>query len=141
MLCICSIGLTYLLFSSVFSDEELNELLDRSDMIGDKNPTSESDDSGIEARAFKEYYGYTGIKKEDSHNEELNSGAQIVDEDSNDAPCEVSPVRRSPVKKVNGVSENAQHAESKKLSLVVKLVLFFKSRDVLCVNISSSFPT
>ncbi|XP_034242114.1 lymphocyte-specific helicase-like isoform X2 [Thrips palmi] len=87
----------------VFSDNELDELLDRSDLIDGKVENSSSSGSKVEERSFKEYYGYTGTKKV-INDEEISSNVQIVDQDSNDAPCEVTPVKRSPMKK-NGSSE------------------------------------
>lgn len=82
----------------MFSDKELDELLDRSDLIEGKVENSPSDGTKVQERSFKEYYGYTGTK-EIVKEEEISSNVQIVDQDSNDAPCEVSPVKRGPVKK------------------------------------------
>lgn len=89
---------------TVFSDKELDELMDRSDLLeGKVNGTdSSSDGSKVEERSFREYYGYTGTK-EVTTEEENSSNVQIVDQDSNDAPCEASPVKRSPMKR-NGSS-------------------------------------
>lgn len=82
----------------VFSDEELNDLLDRSDLIEGKATTQTADDTSLQERQFKEYYGYTGTKQ-DNGNEESKINAQIVDNDSNDTPC--APIRRSPIKSAN----------------------------------------
>ncbi|KAK3908753.1 Lymphoid-specific helicase, partial [Frankliniella fusca] len=82
----------------VFSDEELEDLLDRSDLINGKAENSASDEKDLKERQFKEVYGYTGTKQVNSIDDK-ESNVHIVDEDSNDASCEVSsPLRRSTTK-------------------------------------------
>lgn len=82
----------------VFSDEELDSLLDRSDLISGKSGPITSDDTSIQERQFKEYYGYTKIKEENNDTDEASSSAQIVEGDSSDAALEETPLRRSPMK-------------------------------------------
>ena len=93
----------------VFSDEELDKLLDRSDLLEGKKVSTSCDASDIQARPFKEYYGYTGTKDQKSINVETKCNAQIVDQDSSDDPFKDSslPVKRSPVKKVNCIARFA----------------------------------
>ncbi|KAE8747191.1 hypothetical protein FOCC_FOCC006058 [Frankliniella occidentalis] len=99
----------------VFSDKELEDLLDRSNMINSEAISSTSEVQDLKERNFKEVYGYTGTKQVNS-NSEMKSSVHIVDEDSNDAPCEVAPIRRSPTKSAsfsetfsNNTNSEAQH--------------------------------